>query len=146
MTLRLFFAICNLSLLVWFFVGCDTVFNGSETNPVDANGSNYQGYPSVLSSDQIEPLSTSEGNVVSTGRSFTVDKVVGAIGYELEIYQLWDYSYSNPIYDNQNETSNTLTFGTTVQLQDKYFFRVRARFSSGWDTTWSPFFELWAQS
>jgi hypothetical protein len=131
-----------LSLVACFVLLGSCKVWGDRDNPADPDGIDYQGYPTVESSADIEPVSPANGGKLKTS-SFSITPVGGAVAYELLVAGSKADLDSSPILDKADCSSNSIKLlSDSIITGNTYYWRARARTSSGWDKEWSPVYSF----
>ena len=118
---------------------------GSYDNPGDPKAADYQGYPTVASSADIQAASPADGGTL-TGLSLTITKVAGATAYQIALATAKDDLAALPsAQDSDSWLSSTTNvfdlslYPTAIVDSTTYYWRACAKESSGswgaWSTT-----------
>jgi hypothetical protein len=132
-------AIPKLILLVglaFTFSTCDPW--GTRSNPVDAGATNYVGYPTAATTDEITTVSPSAGGSL-TGSIVVVTKVLGAEAYGIRVAATSAELDTTPLISMDDCPDNRIDLGSAVsQLASiTYYWKARALGADGTWGAWS---------
>jgi hypothetical protein len=136
-----------LVALIPLFASCSLLW--SRDNVVDPGNTSseddtsYQGYTTVARSSEIENVEPENGEYVDDNSRLTFSEVKGADGYEFVVADSVANLDSSP-YEQEYLGSNADGW-LGYYPPNKYYWKVRARFERGWDTSWSPVFYFYAK-
>jgi hypothetical protein len=136
-----------LAALIPLLASCSVFWN--RDNPVDPGNTSdeheteYQGYTTVASSSEIEVVQPKNGEHIGSYCMLIFSEVKGAVEYEFVMADSVSKLDTSPDYRELLDAYEYHYFYASSLPSNLYYWKVRARFSSGWDTTWSPVFNFY---
>jgi hypothetical protein len=126
-----FRVVCSWSILSFFFILASCELWGSWDNPVDAGGSNYQGYETVSDVNEVKPADSDSGSVTYIPLLIS-SKVLGASAYQFQISGSADFT--SILYTSDETASNQFHASDCPGLiaATPYYWRVRAKKDGVW--------------
>jgi hypothetical protein len=129
---------------------------GARDNPVDSEGTNYEGVPTVTTTGEIRTVFPSDGGTL-TGFTVSVTKVLDVKAYGIRIAAASADLDAAPLFSKDDSASNQmdLNAATDVLANSKiYYWKAHAKgadgswggwspvakFTSSWTTVGTPFF------
>jgi hypothetical protein len=129
------FATLFILAIAAFLASCNVW--GPPNNPVDPSASDYQGYPTVTSSEGISSISPVNGGTLYG--MLTMSAVLGATNYEIVLASSPAGLNSSPLYDNSSYTTNIASiYAAPLVAGATYYWKARAEVAGGWGAMWSP--------
>jgi hypothetical protein len=120
-------------ILLFLLLSCSQLFSKLD-DPADPKAANYQGYPTVMSSAEIQPVSPVDGGTL-VGITLTIPRVNEATAYELVLATTSAALATNSAI---GFASNVMDL-SAMSIADlaTYFWKARAKEASGSWGTWS---------
>ena len=116
----------------------DNVVDPDNTSSDD--DTSYQGYTTVARSSEIEVVEPENGAKIGTNCRLIFSEVKGAVGYDFVMADSVSKLDSSPDVRDYFGTFYYHYFYASSLPSNLYYWKVRAKFASGWDTSWSPVF------
>jgi len=116
----------------------DNVVDPDNTSSDD--DTSYQGYTTVARSSEIEVVEPENGAKIDSRRMLIFSEVKGAVGYGFVMADSVSKLDSSPDLSDYFGTYHLHYFYSSSLPSNLYYWKVRAKFASGWDTSWSSVF------
>jgi hypothetical protein len=137
-TIRLSAAVLGIVILL-LLTGCPDIFTANMDSPMDPEAESYQGYTTVDDVNEVEPVTVDGVNLDFI--SFTINEVVGADAYRLQIASDTDFSIpGNILFDKNDYTTRVMPATGNVNLTagTTYYWRAAAQKDGAWGVWTEP--------
>jgi hypothetical protein len=136
-----------LLALIPLFASCSLTWSRDNVvdpgNTSDNDDTSYQGYTTVARSSEIEVVEPENGKYANNYSGLTFSEVKGAVEYEFVLADSASKLDSSP-YQRKYYSSNA-DMWLPLCLRNTNYWKVRAKFAGGWDTSWSPVFYFYCK-
>jgi len=121
----------TVTILCLLILSCEGLF-GPHDDEKDPNSSNYQGFNTVLSADEISTYSPdNDAKLRVMPEKFVISEVEGAEVYSIQIST--SSSFNTLSFEKNDYTSNQMTSGLPVLAQGQwYYWRAQAKKNGVW--------------